>query len=171
MSKLNLDLSGVQAGISEVDFVPAGKYGVRISGCALEQNSKKTGHFLKFTFAVVNEQYAGSSLVERYNFDHPNADTKKYALADVKKILIACGHHNPDAFADTDEVIGKTLTLTVGEYEDEWTKDDGEVIKTKKNNVKGYGKFTMDEAIGSPTEAAANTPDASTPDASKKPWE
>ena len=149
--KIGLDLTNVTEEKAGLDVLTEGLHLFKIVSAEINQNSKQTGHYVKMEARVVEGVDAGKTITDYINFDNPKEDTARQGLARIKKILIEIGHKNPNKLDDTDEMIGGEFVGQVTNYEDEWTKDNGETVTTTKSKL--Y-KVKEKEGFVSMTESA-----------------
>jgi len=177
MAKLNLDLSGVVASTGK-SVLPTGIYNTVITAAEPKQTKGNAAHYyLEVSFTVEGGEHDGKSVVNRFNIVNSNADAQKYALRDVKTILTAAGHANPNALSDSDEMIGLKVRVSLEEAiqmkdNQPVCNDDGKPYR--ENKFKGYFKPTAAEAVveapvSAPVESPVEAPAAATAPAAF-PW-
>lgn len=120
MGKLNLDLSQVkEQSTSGYSFVPAGKYTMKVVKTDVKENNNKNGHILTVDLEVQDfGDHVGKKIPYNLNIVHPNVDTQRIALSQLKSLAIAACAKNPNAIADSDELItGVEFEVELGERE------------------------------------------------------
>jgi hypothetical protein len=110
--------------------VPAGKYPAVISESAYEPNSKRTGHFLKLTFEIIDGEHKGKKQFARLNLDNPNSQAEQIAKAELSAICRAVGVMVPN---DSVELHNLPLVIQV---KCKKRVDTGEIA----NEIAGYLK-------------------------------
>lgn len=101
-----LDLSAVKAsGIS--NRLKPGNYVCTISEAKVEQTKSKNGYAAKVVF--VADDMSGE-ITNYFNVAHKNEDTQRIGREQLKGLLVAAGHPNPDQPGD----ITSLLKLKVG---------------------------------------------------------
>jgi hypothetical protein len=145
------DLSGFDANKVEparaFDPIPAGKYPAVIVESAMEPNSKKTGHFLKLTFEVIEGPHKGAKLFARLNLDNPNATAMQIARAELSAICRAVG-----VLAPNDSVDLHNLPLVI-HVKCKKRTDTGDIA----NEIGGYSKKES-APPAAPAATGASTP-------------
>src|SRR5579872_2010245 len=93
------DINGFDANEVEpnVDFatVPAGRYHVMITESGWEENSKKTGRFIKMTMQIVEGEHKGKPLYDRLNLENPSEKAVQIAKGTLSSICRAVGVLRP----------------------------------------------------------------------------
>ena len=134
--KLNLDLSSVSTMSARV-VVPTGNYNVKVVSAEAKE-TKSGGGMLVVGFSIQDGEHKGVVINEYYNIVNKNEDTVRIALSAIKTMMTVGGHRNPEKLADSDELLGLSMTLYVEEEETTFTGRDGDEIETTQNRVKGY---------------------------------
>ena len=112
--KFNIDFSRVEDTGEGDNLVPTGIYNVTISGFEAVEMKDNKGGACKVFFSITDGPEAGSR-ISRFLCTHHRTlpDTAKWAQEELRRIAKATGHHNPSALSDSDELLGKPLTLSV----------------------------------------------------------
>lgn len=149
MTQMNLDLSGatVSTGFTSV---PSGVYSAKIVSCTPKETAKK-GYYLEIGFEILDTEHAGKTVADRLNIVNENQDTQRWALNNLKTILTAGGHKNPNFLKDTDETLGLTMKVSIEAVEGQY---EGKTVTN--NNFKGY--FKIDKEVSAPTPKVAPAP-------------
>lgn len=151
--KIDLNLSGVvEEKTSATDFVPAGKYEVEIVEVEMKENESTKNWRMDIFMRIISGDQAGKIVRDMLNPYHSNAEAQRISLSRIKGILFKIGHNNPEALADTDEMIGGKLIVDV--IEDSFTNNEGEIIET--NKIKKV--HAADNAAPVATPAAPKSP-------------
>lgn len=137
MSKLNLDLSGVNV-FGKKTIVPTGRYCVTVCETEVKENKAKTGGYLQVSFSIQGGEHDGAIIVDRYNIQNPNENAVKMGLSKIKAIMTYGGHSNPNKLAKSDDLIGLMLDVAVTEDPHSFTGDNGETVETTQNNIQGF---------------------------------
>ncbi len=127
---------------------PPGKHLFNIVGAELKQTKAGTGNGIQFEF----EATAGN-IKNWVNLKNPNEQAAKIGRVELAKIATVCGIE----LKDTAQLLGLPIVLDLTIYEDEWTNDKGEKIKTKKNKIKGYFPASEPTGAAQPSASAAKT--------------
>jgi hypothetical protein len=145
------DLTGFDANKVEparaFEAIPAGKYPAVITESAMEPNSKKTGHFLKLTFEIIEGPHKGTKQFARLNLDNPNAQAMQIARAELSAVCRAVG-----VLAPNDSVDLHNLPLII-HVKCKKRPDTGDIV----NEIGGYSKKEP-APPASPPAAAGSTP-------------
>lgn len=139
MALLNFDTTGQQelsSGGSKK--IPAGDYTAKIMKSEYVDNSKKTGKLFKFEFEVIGGEHSGTKIPYTVNWENPNATAVEIGRAAMTSIIKACGKVK---CGDTNELHGVPLTITVDLVDNEFVGREGNTIKTKRNEIKGFKKL------------------------------
>lgn len=145
------DLSGFDANAVEpqkpFEPIPAGRYPAVITDSSMEPNSKRTGHFLKLTFEIIDGQQKGKKLFARLNLDNPNAQATQIARAELSAICRAVGVAKPN---DSLDLHNLPMVIHVKCRKRE---DTGDIT----NEISGYSKKES-PSIAAPAGADNSTP-------------
>jgi hypothetical protein len=142
------DLQGFDANKVEpsraFEPIPAGKYPAVITDSAMEPTSKRTGHFLKLTFEIVDGPHKGAKQFARLNLDNPNAQAMQIARAELSAVCRAVG-----VLAPNDSVDLHNLLLVI-HVKCRKRPDTGDIV----NEVGGYSKKEAAAPAAGPAEAS-----------------
>lgn len=133
--QVNLDLTGASVNTGKT-VLPTGLYNSVIAAAEVKETSKN-GHGLVVTFKVEDGDHAGKQFDDFLNINNTNPDTVKWALNSLKTILTKGGHPNPNHLADTNELLGLRMKVSVEEYADSYVKD-GVTKETTNNKIMFY---------------------------------
>lgn len=148
MAQVKLDLSANTAYTGRT-VLPTGIYNMEITRADVKE-TKAGGHMLEVDCTVMDGEHQSKIILERINIQHTNEKVVKYGLNQIKTILTVGGHSNPNFLADTDEMIGLKLRLSV---EENIQMKDGQPVTDdngkpyRENKVKGTFKY--DDSVGS----------------------
>jgi len=134
--KLNLDLSGVKA-FGARSVVPSGRYNVTVIDVE-GKATKAGGGMLVVKFEINEGGESGVVLTDRILIDHEKDNVVKMGYSKIKAILEFGGHSNSNALIDSDDMLGLKISLSVTEDDHSFEGDDGNVVETTQNNIKGY---------------------------------
>lgn len=126
--------------------VPQGKYTVSIRNTEVRENSKKTGHFIKFEFEIVDGEHKGRRFWEHYNVDNPNPITEERASESMSTIHALCGLPGSWSDTDSDDYIGHVIPAFV-------TTDKNDRDPTKLENKINF-RVSADSNVGASRPAA-----------------
>lgn len=73
------------------DPMPAGVYKAMIVDSDYLKNSKKTGHYAKFQFKIIEGEFKGRFVWTNLNLDNPNTITVEIAQKELATLCRACG--------------------------------------------------------------------------------
>jgi hypothetical protein len=133
------------------EVIPAGDYRVQITGSEMQENSQKTGSYLKLELEIIDGDQAGRKLFDRLNLDNPNPQAVEIAQRTLSAICHAVG------------------VLTVSDSEDLHLRpmlakvnvEPGRNVNGKEygpsNQIKGY------KPDGQPSQASRPSPAANKP--------
>lgn len=146
MPNLNgFDANTVEPVSSNFDPIPAGKYLAMIVD-SQEKSSQKGHKYLSLEIEVIDGEFKGRKLWTNLNLAHPNADTVKFARAELAEICKAVGVLRP---TDTVQLHNLPMQITVKVTR---RKDNDEL----QNRIKGYAPKAA--AQGQPQQATGTTP-------------
>ena len=157
--QLGIDLTAVETQSGNV-VVPTGTYPMEIVGVEPKETSKKTGWMLEVSYKITAGDHAGKTIKERLNVQNQSADATRIGLSQLKTILTAGKHANPNYIGDTNEMIGLKLNLYVEEVDSTFTNKNNETINTTQNNIKAYYEYNEADAQ---SEAKKEPPATSAP--------
>lgn len=112
------------------DPIPQGKYLTIISDSELKPTKGGGGKYLQLTFQIIDGDHKGRLVWTRLNIENPNAQTVKYARAELSAICRAVGVLAPK---DSIELHNLPLIIAVGLKK---RNDTGELT----NVIKSYEK-------------------------------
>lgn len=116
---------------SEFSALPEGDYVVVITASEKKLNKEGTSHYLETVFEVIDGDYKGRKIWERYNLWHSKPTVANISRRDVKKISQCCGFTvQPN---DSAELHNIPLILRLTVY-----LDDYQGKKEEKNKVSDY---------------------------------
>lgn len=147
--KINCNLEGATLRTGK-SSLPSGTYNLQITNCDVVQTSKGDSA-IKLEYAVADGELQGRPWSEFFNVHHGTPQVAKIAKDDLFTLLTHAGHKKPRMLSDSSEVIGLKVRMVLEEEHGEWTKDDGEVVKTTNNRV--IMRLPYEEGIGSVSEA------------------
>ncbi len=131
----------------EFEPVPAGKYLAVITESEMKENKAGTGHYLQFTFEVIDGPHKGRILWARLNLDNPNATAVQIAKAELSAVCRAVGVLAPN---DSTELHDLPLVIHV---KCKKRPDTGEIT----NEIKGYSpKASLAESPPAKPATAGN---------------
>lgn len=130
---------------NDFDTIPAGKYVALITQTEMKPNKAGTGHYLQFTFQIIEGEFKNRLLWARLNLDNPNPAAVQFARAELSAICRAVG-----VLAPNDSVDLHNLPLVVS-VTCRKRKDTGEIA----NEIKNYAKKEAPAAAN--TQSQANT--------------
>lgn len=137
--KVDLDLSGVSTMSSRV-VVPTGNYAVRVTSAEPVEAKKKGNYYIQVAYSIVDGEYEGTVLTDRLNIVNDNDDAQRIGLSQLKTLLTAGNHKNPDYLKDTQEMVGLELSIYVEEVDHSFEAKDGSTVETTQNVFKGYNE-------------------------------
>jgi len=149
MTQMNLDLSKASVA-SAFTTVPSGIYSAKVISATPKETAKK-GFYLEIGFKILDGDHAGKVVADRLNIVNANPDTQSWALNNLKTILTAGGHKNPNFLKDTDELLGLEIKASIEASQGEY---DGKTVTN--NNFKGY--FKLDKSAPSPVSTPVSAP-------------
>jgi len=94
--------------------LPSGVYNGRISSAEIKVCSRNPGEYLQVNIEIIDGNYKGRFVVERFNIVNENPATVQISKKILSKLCKAVGLKS---FDDTDELVGKDLTF-------EWELND-----------------------------------------------
>ena len=149
----DLDMTDVEEQ-REFTALPAGDYVAIATESEKKVTKAGTGHYLQFTFEILEGSHKGRKLWSRMNLWNPNQTAVNIAKREFKAFITAAGLQ--DLPADSAALHNKPVTLSVGiEIDDR---------KRESNVVKGYRTVGMvsklvsaaKEALSSEKKAESN---------------
>jgi len=145
VSLQNFDASQVEPAVA-FDPIPAGKYLAAIIDSKVKPTKSNNGEYLELTFQILEGEFTGRQLWSRLNLHHTNADTVRFARAELSAICRAVGVMTP---RDSVDLHNLPLVINVRCKKRE---DNGEIA----NEIKGYAK--REAAAGKPQQATTDAP-------------
>ena len=137
-----------EANRASFEGLPPGMYKVVINDIE-DKHTKSGGKMLRFSFEVVDSNFAGRKIFENFNYENPIPRAEDIGWAQLSDINKAC---HGGAFRDVPfhALVGKTLTVQTGIRT--W---DGEnyptvkkiVIEKPKYNAQDKDKFSHKEIV------------------------
>jgi len=110
MSEFNYEVDETVI-LDNFEPLPEGKYNVKIVGSEIRSTKNGNGKMLSLIFEVLPGTYENRKLFKNLCFEHPNELTVSIAKSTLNKILLSIGIRKLN---DTEELLGKKLTVTVG---------------------------------------------------------
>ena len=141
----NFDANQVEPAVA-FDPIPAGKYMAAITNSEMKATKAGTGNYLELTFQILDGQFKGRQLWVRLNLDNANAQTVKFARAELSAICRAVGVMSP---GDSTDLHNLPMIITVRCKK---RPDTGEI----SNEVRGYAK--RESGSGKPQQAQNDDP-------------
>ena len=146
-----VSLDGFNAGnidpTTDFELIPDGRYVAIITDSVMKPTKSGNGHYLQFTFQVIEDPFKGRLLWSRLNLINPSAQAVEIAKAELSAVCRAVGHMQP---VDSSELHDVPLVVIVGHRT---RSDTGEMV----NEIRGYAK--ADAADGDlPQQREVNTP-------------
>jgi hypothetical protein len=119
----------------KTDFepLPKGDYPVVAINSGFEENSKKTGEFLKFELEVIDGPFRGRRLFDRLNLKNQNEKAVKIAQATLSSICRAVGVLRP---RDSSELHNKPM---IAKVDVEPREDKPGAFSNKVSNYEAIG--------------------------------
>ena len=115
---------------TSIEPIPEGRYLAIITDSVLKPTGRGDGHYLEFTFRVIEHPYKGRLLWSRLNLDSPNGKAVEIACGELAAICRAVGHTHP---RNSVELHGVPLVIIVGIRRNPET---GKAL----NEIRGYAK-------------------------------
>ena len=146
-----VSLDGFNAGnidpTTDFELIPDGRYVAIITDSVMKPTKSGNGHYLEFTFQVIEDPFKGRLLWSRLNLVNPSAQAVEIAKAELSAVCRAVGRMQP---VDSSELHDVPLVVIVGH---KTRNDTGEIV----NEIRGYAK--ADAADGDlPQQQEATTP-------------
>jgi len=132
--------------------LPEGNSNFIIIGSEVKRNKNNSGDnlFIEYSCQDPTGKFQGVSIKECLCVVHSTKDTQDIArqkLATIKRAVGVVG-----SMPDSVVLHGRAITLRLSVEDNEWTNDKGELIKNKKNEIKGYSKLQTQQT---PTQGNA----------------
>lgn len=141
--------------------LPEGKYNVQIQKTEIKRNKAGTGSYAAYEMRVLDGQYANRVVFYNINVDHPSKQAVDIGNREHARLAEACGLDHID---DTDDVNGKTVTITLS------VEKDGS--GNERNNVKKVAPY-MNAALApssAPKFGSVAKPQTPASSGSPAPW-
>ena len=155
MAKLNFAFSGDETALQDNSFdrqpLPDGEYNVVINDADYKQTKNGNGWYVSVEFLVYEGEHKDRKLWSNYNLVNPNPQAQEIGEQQFAKLCLAA--LGKLSCSDTDELIGKAVTVGVGLEKNDPTRN-----RVKYANAIGTVKAPTAKAAA-PVQAA------------KKPWE
>ena len=132
---------------TDFELIPDGRYVAIITDSVMKPTKSGNGHYLEFTFQVIEDPFKGRLLWSRLNLVNPSAQAVEIAQAELSAVCRAVGHMQP---MDSSELHDVPLVIIVGQRR---RKDNGDLV----NEVRGYAKADGPSG-GLPQEEETVTP-------------
>jgi len=129
----SLSLANVEAAAG-VSVLPPGKHIVKITDCKIEATKSGYGHIMKLRMSNKS-----GVISDNINVDNPNEKAVEIGLGQLKAMLVAAGHKDPDNVGahGVQAIVGLTVGVIVG----------SETYQgSERSKVKGYCKPSEAEA-------------------------
>lgn len=133
-----LDLSGVE---ENNNVLPEGTYSVMVEKAELVP-TKTGGEMIKIQYKVIEGKGTGRSVFAQYNIKNANPEAAQIGLGQLKTMMKAFGHPNPNKLETTQELVGLKGVVSVKIEED---KGYGE-----QNRIKSYKPYLTPQASAAP---------------------
>lgn len=151
---LGLDLTNVTENGGPV---PAGNYAVVIDKAEVANTKAGNGQMIKVQMRLMDGQpHAGRVIFEQFNIKNPSAQAVQIGLGQLKGMMKAFGHPNPNTLNSTSELLGLKGRVTV-KVEEQQGFDP-------QTRVKAYQPISADAG------SAPSTPDAPAAAQAKDPF-
>lgn len=145
---MGADLNGFDAGKVDpqrpLDVIPQDDYVAALTASEKKANAKRTGHYLKLTFTVLDGEYKGRKIFDQLNLWHPSAQTVAIAQSRLSAICRAVNKLQPRDSTDLHDI---PLIIAVGH---EKRDDNGEL----KNVIKAFKPKTAQQVAPAATAGA-----------------
>jgi hypothetical protein len=149
MTIINIDLSNVQTD-EGFDTLPPGWYEAEVEDSEIKNG--KNAEYIQWTFSIISKP--------NKVWDIMSFSEKAYPITQkrLKSLAIACGHHNPNYVADTEELHGCRLLIRL-KIDKDVTGQYGD--KNKITDFKPLAGGGV--AMTIPPAAAESVPEVATP--------
>jgi hypothetical protein len=107
-------------------FLPPGDYIVLVEKEEVKATKAGTGHYLEIQFQVIDGQFKGRKLWDRFNVDNPNGEAVRIALEALAELGRAANIHD---LSETSALLNKTAKVRVA-------------VKDDKNEIRKYESVT-----------------------------
>ncbi len=97
--------------------VPDGSYNVAIEKAEVKE-TKSGGKLIAVQFSVIDGPHSNRKIFNQYNFENASAQAVQIGLGQLKGMMKAFGHKNPNKLESTDELVGLKGVVRVKVEED-----------------------------------------------------
>ena len=160
MAKLDFAFSGDETALQDNSFdrqpLPDGEYNVVINDADYRQTKNGNGFYVSVEFQVYEGEHESRKLWSNYNLVNPNPQAQEIGEQQFAKLCLAA--LGKLSCSDTDELIGKTVTVGVGLEKNDPTRN-----RVKYANA--IGTVKAPSALASAANERADMAPA------KKPWQ
>lgn len=118
-----LDLTDV---VAQGGPVPSGTYPVVIEKAQVTP-TKTGGEMIKIQLKITGDVQAGRNIFDQFNIKNANPQAVQIGLGQLKGMMKAFGHPNPNKLASCDELIGLKGIVTVKVESSEGYQDQAKV--------------------------------------------
>lgn len=115
---MSFDLSGVKAQGNET--LSAGKYVCNVTNAELKDTKSGTGQYIKVEFTVKEGESAGRKVWAQINVKNDNPKATDIGLSQLKALLVAANHPNPEKLGSVTELCGLTVGVKTKIKTDEY---------------------------------------------------
>ena len=136
--------------------IPDGDYKMMVVSSELKETSSRMGQLIEMTFVVVEGQYQGTELIERFNIVNANEQAVLIAFKQLASLGRAVGVQH---ISDTNMLHNKHLICTTKtEKSNDWTNDKGELIEGKeKSAIAKYKPLGQQNTAPAPSSPPATS--------------
>lgn len=97
--------------------VPDGSYNVAVEKAEVK-DTRTGGKLIAVQFSVLDGPHANRKVFTQYNMENANAQAVQIGLGQLKGMMKAFGHKNPNRLESTDELVGLKGVIRVKVEED-----------------------------------------------------
>lgn len=128
---------------NDFEPLPNGNYTVLVDSSEEKLTKTGTGKYVKTTLQVIGGSHAGRKIFNNFNIQNQNEKAQQIGRSDFAKFLKAV---NTPQLKNLEEVVGKTLVVTVATQKNKTTGEDQNVIKSFSSvkNFSSTSKVTDD---------------------------
>lgn len=144
MAQLNLNLENTETQTA-FEPLPAGDYLAQIVGSEIKESRSGT-HYIKFTWAILDEKYRNRQVFENVSITNPQGKTYQPGGSPMEigqrklKTIAVCGNHpNPNFLKDTEELHGLPVILKLKVRHDDQYGPQNDVKGYKQASTVGQG--------------------------------
>lgn len=116
MAKLGFQYTGDESSLNDNSFdrqpLPDGEYNVVINDADYKQTKNGNGYYVSVEFEVYEGEHSSRRVWSNYNLVNPNPQAQEIGEQQFAKLCLAA--LGKLSCSDTDELIGKTVTVGVG---------------------------------------------------------